>query len=318
MTYFQFISTEDMNRFTELGYTFTSKYTPNKLGNTYHVIVTDKKGNEVVHTQSSYANGSGHGYAMSGAETQAVADLKAYIENPNQTKEEYDIEFLEKLVEWGYITDYGYTTDDELVLLFDGWSQVEGTKFYNKKKQEWELVTKSPYAKLVELAEKNLLKPYINKTIKEVGYVFSDQYSKCDQCGRLLDAQWDCIKYVEGVDMCLCDDCINESESAIEALIEEAKDDFSKALPVMISEDKLAEMGYQKLDEETDFSTRYETWHEKSWSSHNVHHSVIEELCKKYNGFAKLTGVYQFESEYNALFPAETIGQAREELKTIL
>jgi hypothetical protein len=118
--------------------------------------------------------------------------------------------------------------------------------------------------------------------------------------------------------MSLCDDCVNESESAIEALIEEAKDDFSKALPVMISEDKLAEMGYQKLDEETDFSTSYETWHEKSWSSHNVHHSVIEELCKKYNGFAKLTGVYQFESEYNALFPAETIRQAREELKTIL
>jgi hypothetical protein len=313
----QFISKEDMNKFTELGYTFTSKYTPNKLGNTYHVIVTDKKGNEVVHTQSSYANGSGHGYAMSGAETQAVADLKAYIENPNQATEKYNTEFLEKLVEWGYITDYGYTTDDELVLLFDGWSQVEGTKVYNKKKQEWELVTKSPYAKLAELAEKNLLKPSINKTIKEVGYVFSDQYQKCDQCGKLLNTEWEGIQYLDRVGMSLCDDCVNESESAIEALIEEAKDDFSKALPVMISEDKLAEMGYEKLDEQN-ISTRYETWHEESWSAYNVHHSVIEELCEKYNGFPKLEGVWQFESEYNALFPTETIEQARKEFKAIV
>lgn len=314
----EFISTEDLENFKNLGYTFTSKYTPNNLGSTYHVIVTDKEGNEVVHTQSSYANGSGHGYAKSFAQNQAVADLEAYIENPNKAVEEYDMEFLERLVEWGYITDYGYSKGNQLLLLFDSWNQVEGSKVYDKKEQKWVQVTKSPYAKLVELAENNLLKPSINRTIKEAEYVFSDQYSKCDQCGRLLDTQWDCIKYVEGVGMCLCDNCINESESAIEALIEEAKDDFSKALPVMISEDKLAEMGYQKLDEETDFSTRYETWHEKSWSSHNVHHSVIEELCKKYNGFPKLTGVYQFESEYNALFPAETIGQAREELKTIL
>ena len=43
----EFISTEDMKNFTELGYTFTSKYTPCKIGRTYHVIVTDKDGNDI-------------------------------------------------------------------------------------------------------------------------------------------------------------------------------------------------------------------------------------------------------------------------------
>ena len=127
----EFITTE---KFNQLGYTFKEEFTPNNLGSTYHVIVTDKDGNEVVHTQSSYANLSGRGYSMSFAQNQAVADLEAYIENPDKAVEEYDIEFLERLVEWGYITDYGYSRDNQLLLLFDSWNQVEGTKFYNKKK----------------------------------------------------------------------------------------------------------------------------------------------------------------------------------------
>lgn len=302
----EFISTE---KFNQLGYTFKEEFTPNNLGSTYHVIVTDKDGNEVVHTQSSYANLSGRGYSMSFAQKQAVADLEAYIENPNKPKEEDLIEwnFLNELANWGYINDYGFDKDGTLTILFDTWRQLEGKDDHP-----------SVFAKFVALAEKGLLKDKINYTLTHFESAFTDEYMKCYECGRIINMQWEGIRYVEGVGEVLCDDCINESESAIEALIEEAKDDFSKALPVMISEDKLAEMGYQKLDEETDFSTRYETWHEESWSSHNVHHSVIEELCKKYNGFAKLTGVYQFESEYNALFPAETIEQAREELKTIL
>ena len=314
----QFISEEDEKNFKELGYTFTSKYTPCNVGSTYHVIVTDKDENEVVHTQSSYGNGSGHGYAMSFAQNDAVAQLKAIIEGKEVVKEEYDKDFLYKLANWEYIRDYGYSKQGELLIMFDSWNEVEGRKEWNDKTEKWEVKTKSVYAKLQELAEKNLLKPSINKTIKEVEFVFSDEYMVCNECGCICHTTWDGVRYVEGLGEVLCDDCINESESAIEALIEEAKDDFSKALPVMISEDKLTEMGYEKLDEETDFSTRYETWHEESWGCHNVNHSVVEKLCMKYNGFPKITGTWQFDSEYNAFFPSETIDLAREELKTIL
>ena len=302
----EFISTE---KFNQLGYTFKEEFTPNNLGSTYHVIVTDKDGNEVVHAQSSYANLSGRGYAMSGVQHQAVADLEVYIENPNKPKEEdlIDWDFLNELANWCYVNDYGFDKNGILTILFDTWEQLEGRDDHP-----------SVFAKFVALAEKGLLKDKINYTLTHFESAFTDSYGICRHCGRVISREWEGLHYIEELCEELCDDCINESESAIEALIEEAKDDFSKALPVMISEDKLAEMGYQKLDEETDFSTRYETWHEESWSSHNVHHSVIEELCKKYNGFPKLTGVYQFEAEYNCLFPTDTIEQAREELKTIL
>ena len=322
----QFISTEDMNKFTELGYTFTSKYTPCNVGSTYHVIVTDKDGNEVVHTQSSYGNGSGHGYAVSGATAQAIAELEAIINGEVTEKEEYDIDFLYKLANWEYIRDYGYSKQGELLIMFDSWNEVEGRSHYEDEYDEdgnykgYHKVIDKPsvYQRLCDLAEKNLLKPSINKTIKEVEFVFSDEYMICDECGCICNRTWDGVRYVEGLGEVLCDDCINESESAIEALIEEAKDDFSKALPVMISEDKLTEMGYEKLDTDTDFSTRYETWHEESWGCHNVDHSVVEKLCMKYNGFPKITGAWQFDSEYNAFFPSNTIDLAREELKTIL
>jgi hypothetical protein len=317
MTYFQFISTEDMNKFTELGYTFTSKYTPNKLGNTYHVIVTDKDGNEVVHTQCSYGNGSGHGYAMSGAETQAVAELKAIIEGRVSTKEEYDTDFLSRLLEWGYITEYGYSKQGELLIMFDSWNQVEGRRKWDDEKHNWVQIDKSVYAKLVDLADKNLLKPSVNKTIKEVEFVFSDEYMRCDSCGCICHTTWDGIHYVEGTGEVLCDDCINESDEAIESLIEEAKDDFSKALPVMISEDKIKELGYEAVDD-TDFSTRSSQWGEDSWSCHNLDTDTCKRLCCDYDGFAKLTGVYQFEAEFQLYFPSNTVEQAKEELKTIL
>ena len=188
---------------------------------------------------------------------------------------------------------------------------------WDDEKHEWVQVSKSVYAKLVDLAEKNLLKPSINKTIKEIGYIFSDEWEICTHCGCFCHTTWDGVRYVEGTDELLCDDCINESEEAIEALIEEAKDDFSKALPVMISEDKIKELGYEAVDD-TDFSTRSSQWGEDSWSCHNLDTDTCRRLCCDYDGFAKLTGVYQFEAEFQLYFPSNTVEQAREELKTIL
>lgn len=307
----QFISEEKLQEFKNLGYSFSTYYTGNNLGSTYHVAVMDREGNEVVHASSSYANGSGHGYAMSGAETEAVARLEEYIKNPNPNKEE-DInwDFLSDLCSWGYITEYGYDKDGVLTILFDTWEQLEG-------REDRETGEKRPsvFAKFVKLAEEGKLKPSINYTLTHFESAFTDEYMRCDRCGRIMHTQWDGIRYVEGTCEILCDDCINESESAIESLIDEAKDDFSKALPVMISEDKLAEMGYEKLDENSDFSTRAEQWGEYAYGSHNVHHAIIEELCQKYDGFPKLTGVWQFDAEYNAYFPTDTIEQARLDLK---
>ena len=317
----QFISEEDMNKFNELGYTFSSKYTPNNIGSTYHVIVTDKEGNEVVHTQSSYGNGSGHGYAMSFAQGDAISQLKSIIDGTEEKKEEPDWDFLNTLANWGYIQDYGYDRNGDLTILFDTWEQLEGREVreWNKETERMEETgefTQSVFAKLVNLAEKGLLKPSINYTLTHFDSAFTDEYMRCDDCGRILNITWDGIRYVEEVDEVLCDDCINKNENCIEALINEARDDFKKALPVGILEEKLEEMGYEKIDS-IDFSTRAEQWGEYSYGSHNIHHAIMEELCQKYNGFPKLTWVGQFDAEYNCLFPSETIEEARAEFKTI-
>ena len=313
--------------FEKLGYTFTSKYTPNKIGSTYHVIVTDKDGKEVVHTKCSYGNGSGHGYAVMGAKEDAIAELKAYIEREDKETEkvEYDTNFLSTLLEWGYISEYGYDTNDNLTILFDSWEQLQGKSHYeddydkNGEYKSFHTVIDRPsvFQKLRDLADRDLLKPSITKTIQEAECCFTDEYSVCMECGRIINREWEGLHWIEELSMEICDDCLNDSDEAIECLIEEAREDFKKALPVMISEDKIEEMGYTKLDENDDFSTRMEQWGEYSYGCHNVHHSVIEELCKKYNGFPKLTGVWQFDAEYNAYFPTSTVEKARLELKEL-
>ena len=314
----QFISTEDMKKFEELGYTFSSKYTPCNVGSTYHVIVTDKDGNEVVHTQCSYGNGSGHGYAMNGAQLDAVGQLKAIINGEVEEEEEYDLDFLNTLANWDYINDYGYTKEGELLVMFSSWNQAEGRSHYedeydeegNYKSYHKVIDEPSVYQKLRELAEKNLLKPSINKTIKEVEYVFDDEYMKCDDCGCICNITWDGIRYVDEMGKIICDDCLSKDEESIEALIGEAKDNFKKALPVMISEEKLEEMGYEALDTQ-DFSTRAEQWGESSWGYHDVHSEICEEWCKKFEGFPKLTWVGQFDATFQLYFPSDKIQEAR-------
>ena len=87
---------DQMKRFNDLGYTFETKYTPCNIGSTYHAIFKDKDGNEVVHEQMSYGNGSGHGYAVYYAKASAVAQLEAIINGEVQPEEEYDTDFLNR------------------------------------------------------------------------------------------------------------------------------------------------------------------------------------------------------------------------------
>ena len=96
-------------------------------------------------------------------------------------------------------------------------------------------------------------------------------------------------------------------------LIEEAKDDFKKAVPVMVEEETLEKLGYVKLDED-DFSTRAETWGEYNYGCHNLHHEIAKKICDEFEGFPKLTWVGQFDCEYNCFFPTDKVEQARAEL----
>lgn len=303
------------------GYTFETTISPNATGNKITCTAYDSTGKEVTSASSCYGNGSGYGYAKMFAIDGCKAQLKELVENnfKEPEKPEYNTGFLNRLANEGYITEYGELgSTGELVIMFDSWNQVRGEDereyIEGKRMVKTGNFKKSVYAKLYELAEKNLLEPSINKTILEVKYVFTDEYMRCDECGKIYNTTWDDIQYVESAGAVLCSDCINKSDDCLDALIEEAKDDFRKALRVEISEEKIEALGYVKVDDELDFSTRYSEWGEKNYGAHNLPIERVEEVCKDYNGFAKLTAVWQFDVEFNLYFPKDTVDEARKAL----
>lgn len=313
------MSTLTTEEFT--GYTFEITEEPNNVGSRIVCTAYNDKHEAVTSSTSAYGNGSGYGYARVGAVEGCKANLRTLIANNFQEikEEPYDLDFLNRLANEDYITDYGELgSNGELVIMFSTWTQVEGEDereyIQGKGMVKTGRYIKSVYAKLRELAEKNMLKPSINRTIKEVEYVFDDEYAKCYNCGKIYNNTWDSIHFVESEYEYLCADCINEDSDIVAGMIEEAKDSFSKALPVEIDEDVIESLGYVKITDEQDFSTRYSQWGEKSYGAYNTPIGVVEEVCEMYGGFAKLTGVWQFDCEYTLYFPADTVEEAREEL----
>ena len=227
------------------------------------------------------------------------------------TKKEYDTEILEKLANDGYIHDYGYMEDGELVILMDSWSQVEGEDEREYKEGQGMVktgnFTKSVYAKLVELAEKNLLKPSYNKTIKEVEYVFTDQYDKCWECGTVHSTEYGDLTYVEGIDMLLCDKCINTSDN-VQVLIDRAVEDFRHALKPTVNQDIIEGLGYTLVTDET-FSFEREFY-----GATYMDEMYAEGFCYKYNGFAQIYEVAQFVVPFQLWVPNDRLEEAREEI----
>lgn len=296
------------------GYTFNC-YSESANVGFYHICtVKDNNDNEVLTSKVHWINRTWESYQYQSVFEQAKSELQDIIDGV--TKEEYDTDFLNTLAIEGYIYDYGELENGELVIIMDSWTQVEGEDEREYVEGEGMVKTgkfiKSVYAKLVELANKDLLKPSINKTIKEVEYVFSDSYARCDECGRIFSTEYGELTWVDSECQYLCNDCLNSGDH-IEALIEEAKEDFRKAIKVEIDDDLIENLGYEKLDNNKDFSTRMSEWGEASWGCYDTPISVVEDLCKTYGGFAKLTSVGQFDAEYTLYFPSETVNEARAE-----
>ena len=290
------------------GYTFNC-YSESANVGFYHVcVVKDSNGNEVLTSKVHWINRTWESYQYQSVFEQAKSELQNKLDGV--TKEEYDTYFLNTLANEGYIRDFGELENGELVIMFDSWSEVRGE--YHWEGNEIVIDKPSVYQKLVDLAEKNLLKPSINRTIKEVEYVFSDSYARCDDCGRIFSTEYGELTWVDSECMYLCNDCLNSGDY-IETLIEEAKEDFRKAIKVEIDEELIENLGYEKLDDKKDFSTRMSEWGESSWGCYDTPISVVEELCETYGGFAKLTAVGQFDAEYTLYFPSETVNEARAE-----
>ena len=277
----------------------------------YHICtVTDSNGNEVLTTKVHYINRTWESYPFQSVFEQAKSELADKLNNKadNSTEEGYDHEFLMKLIDNGYIEDYGELEDGETVLMFYSWDQVRGK--YHWEGDEIIIDKPSVFQKLRDLAEKNMLKPLINKTVL-LDYVFTDEYARCFECGKVYNTEYGELRIVDYE--YVCTNCLNENNCYLEKMIEEAKDDFNKAVSVEADEDKIEALGYEKLDSEKDFSTRMSQWGEASWGCYDTPIAQVKDLCKTYGGFAKLTGVHQFDAEYTLYFPSDTVDLARAE-----
>lgn len=226
-------------------------------------------------------------------------------------KPEIDYDFLSKLVEQDIITDYGELENGETVIMFDTWEQVKGKDERTYVEGEGMVKTgnfiKSPYAKLRDLAEKGLLKPSVQLTIVNVEYVFTDQYMKCDDCGRIFDYTWGDLTYVEEEGMMLCDDCIN-SEYRIESLIERAKDDLRQAIKPTVDQSIIEGLGYSLIEGDT-FSFAHDRYF-----VNNVSEEWVDEFIHKYNGFVQIYQVEQFDCPFQIWVPSEVLEKAQREV----
>ena len=227
-------------------------------------------------------------------------------------KPEIDYDFLYKLMEHDIITDYGELENGETVIMFDSWSQVEGSgeRTYNKEThcmEKTENFIKSPYAKLRDLAEKGLLKPSVQLTIVNVDYVFTDQFMKCDECGRIFDYTWGDLTLIEEEGIMLCDNCINSSER-VESLIERAKDDFRQALKPTVDQSIIEGLGYSLIEGDT-FS-----FAQDRYFVNNTTEEWVDKFIHKYNGFVQIYQVEQFDCPFQIWVPSEVLEDAQREV----
>lgn len=225
---------------------------------------------------------------------------------------EIDFTFLNNLVCQDVITDWGELESGEVVIMFDTWEQVEGTEerewVEGEGMQKTGKFTKSPYAKLKDLAEKNLLKPSAQYIIDNIEYVFTDQFMKCDECGTLHDYTWGDLTYDEEDGLMLCDKCIN-SPDRVATLIESAKEDMRSALKPTIDQSIIESLGYTLVTEET-FSFEREFWGALYMSE-----KYADDFIHKHGGFIQIYEVAQFVTPFQIWIPNSKLECARNDLK---
>lgn len=265
-----------------------------------HVCRVMKDDTEIVKAVVNWGNRTWEFYQYQSVYEQARDLLKDKIENPNKEELKLDHDFLCNLINEGYIYDYAEDDRGNTYIMVDTWSQVEeGSVWY----------------KLVQLAKKDLLKPSVNQTMLalEHEFVFTDEYSKCGECGKLINTQWGEGKFIEDnwyYDY-YCNDCINNNSEIIECLVREARETFEKEVPVEVSEDVIEEMGYAPVLNKTYFSFMRDNWTADTYISKDK----AREICEILGGFVKRGAVQQFDVLFHIFVPVDKLEEAEEMLE---
>jgi hypothetical protein len=295
------------------GYTFECTTESANVGFKHVCRVFNGFNNEVDKAKSviNWGNRTWEAYQYASVFEQSkslLADILAGIEKP-----EINTDFLNTLANYGYINDYGLLQDsDEYVILMDSWDQVEGSDEREYKEGEGMVKTgkfnKSVYAKLIDLANEGRLKQDITSTLLNTDYVFTDEYCRCYNCGRIFNLFYGELTEVNYE--LLCDDCIADSEDAIETLIDKAKEDFRHALKPTVNQDTISSLGYSLVTDET-FSFEREFW-----GATYIDMDYVAEFIEKYNGFVQIYEVAQFVQPFQIWVSDDMLEDAKSELLT--
>lgn len=297
------------------GYEFRCETTSANVG-FKHVCRVFKDNIEVEEAKSvvNWGNRTWESYPYKSVFESSKANLRDIINGVE--KPEIDYDFLHTLLNEDYISDYGEFENGETVILMDSWSQVEGESHYEDEYDEegnrtgsHKVIDKpSVYHKLVELAEKNLLKPSINSTMLNVDFVFTDEYAKCYDCGTVCNMTYGELTVVDYE--LLCDKCVN-SEDRVASLIEEAREDVRKALKPTVDSETIEGLGYTLVTNET-FSFARETWGEARWGCIDVSMDWVQDFITEYDGFVQIYQVEQFDCPFQIWVSNDRLDEARE------
>ena len=295
------------------GYEFRCETTSANIGFKHVCRVFDSNNNEVDKAKSviNWGNRTWESFPYQSVLNESKNKLESILNNTDSKKQKINTDFLYKLVEHGYISEYGLfgDSDDEYVILFDSWDDVEGHDEREYVEGQGMVKTgkyiKSVYAKLVDLANQDRLKDDISYTLLNTDYVFTDEYALCYDCMHVYNINYDLTITDDGL---YCDNCLNENTSIIEDLIYKAKDDFRAALKPTVNQDTIESMGYTLVTDDT-FSFEREFW-----GATYVDYDFITEFTQRYNGFVQIYEVAQFVTPFQIWIPNELVDEARNEL----
>ena len=296
------------------GYEFRCESTSANVGFKHVCKVFDKNNNEVDKAKSiiNWGNRTWESYLYESVFEQSKSLLADILSGKNENKPKINTDFLNTLANYMYISDYGLLGDsDEYVILMDSWRQVEGYDEREYIEGQGMVKTgkfiKSVYAKLIDLAKEGRLKADINYTLLNTDYVFTDEYCRCYNCGRIFNTQYGELTVVDYE--LLCDDCIADSEDAIDTLINEAKDDFKKALKPTVNQDSISELGYSLVTSET-FS-----FERDFWGATYMTPEYADDFIHKYDGFIQIYEVAQFVCPFQIWVADDCLENAQAEIK---
>ena len=293
------------------GYEFRCESTSANVGFKHVCRVYDKDNNEIDKAKAviNWGNRTWETYQYASVFEQSkdlLADILEGIKKP-----EINTDFLNTLADHDYISDYGLLQDsDEYVILMDSWNQVEGSDEREYVEGKGMVKTgkfnKSVYAKLIDLANAGRLKQDITYTLLNTDYVFTDEYCRCYNCGRIFNTTYGELTEVNYE--LLCDDCIADSEDAIETLIDRAKEDFRAALKPTVNQDTISSLGYSLVTDET-FS-----FDKEFWGATYMTTDYVAEFIEKYNGFVQIYEVAQFVTPFQIWVANDMLEQAQTEI----